>query len=30
MSADGRRFACARRTRRPDLFVIGRFDRYRD
>ena len=30
MSADGRRFACARRTGGPDLFMIDRFDRYRD
>jgi Tol biopolymer transport system component len=30
MSADGRRFTCARRTPRPDLFMIDRFDRYRD
>jgi len=30
MSADGRRFSCARRTSRPDLFLIDRFDRYRD
>ena len=30
MSADGRRFACARRTGKPDLFMIEGFDRYRD
>jgi len=30
MSADRRRFACARRIARPDLFIIDRFDRYRN
>lgn len=29
MSADGRRFACAEWTRRPDLFLLEYFDRYR-
>jgi tRNA A-37 threonylcarbamoyl transferase component Bud32 len=30
MSVDRRRFACARRIARPDLFIIDRFDRYRN
>ena len=29
MSANGRRFACAEWTRRPDLFLLEHFDRYR-
>jgi serine/threonine-protein kinase len=29
MSADGRRFACAERTERPDVFLLEHFDRYR-
>ena len=29
MAADGRRFACAEWTARPDLFLLEHFDRYR-